>query len=770
MINIDPALKTIYKNDRFPMSTVAHPKDMEANFAAFGLVIAGDQFADDKGEFELSEGICRDSDLKFGKCNSAQVKFTVADVTDEIAGKEFYLKQTVDNIYEMPYGYFTVDNCPKQDDLRFKDITAYDRMRKAFIDVAAWYNGLTFPMTLADFRASFLSFVGLTQDTSKLPLPNDSMTVEKTVEAAQLPGQQVIEAIEEINGVFGVINSEGKFSHTILKPVYGLYPSNTLYPLDTLFPVAETDTSYTQPDLLDETVTVAMREGIRFEEYTVPEIDKLIIRGEEDDIGAIVGTGTNAYIIEGNFLVFGKTAAELEIIARNAFGYMAKRPYRPFESSQLGLPYIKPGDMLKFEQDDPVVGYVLNRTLKGVQTIRDEYASPGSQKRMQITGQNTEIIKLKYKTTKIKKDVEGVRIDVEDLVEQTSTQFEQTANSIALKVSKDSVIQAINLSTEGLKINVTKLDITGLVTITSLGTPGSVVIDGGNLKAGTVVADTVRADWVYTGNLSADQITVGTISGNRINGGTIQGVQIIASGSLGVIEIDGPYIQGWNSSGALKLEIDAAGNITCGNITCSTLNGYGPVHNGNIGSKSVAYATDAGSAFDSDISYSLYNTGLSKRVYVSVDDNFRPGSSLQGSCGSSAALWTAVYAQNGTIQTSDRRKKTEINPFTEKYLLFAQKLLTLPRTFKMIDGQSGRIHVGFIAQDIENAMTECGITDMEFAGLIKSPIYTRKLIDEEGNEIDEYDTTSDIVDYSYGLRYDEFIPMLFALYADLINI
>ncbi|MDF2908248.1 MAG: hypothetical protein K0R34_3569, partial [Herbinix sp.] len=604
-------------------------------------------------------------------CNAAQVKFTVADVVDEIAGKEFFLKQTVDNLYDMPFGYFTVDTCPKQDDLRFKDITAYDRMRKINTDVAAWYNGLIFPMTLAAFRASFLAFVGLAEDTSKLPLPNDSITVEKTVEAAQFPGQQVIEAIEEINGVFGVINSEGKFSHAILKPVYGLYPSNTLYPSDTLYPVAETDTSYTQPDILDETVTVAMREGIRFEEYTVPEIDKLIIRGEEDDIGAIVGTGSNAYIIEGNFLVFGKSAAELQTITNNVFGYIAKRPYRPFESNQIGLPYVKPGDMLKFEQDDPVVGYMLNRTLKGVQAIRDEYTSPGSQIRTQHTGQNTEIIKLKYKTTKIKKDVEGVRIDVEDLETSTNAKFEIVSNAVVLeanrataaegtlsgqisvmagninlKVSKNEVIASINLSPEEILLKANKINFNGFAVFDSNG--GISSIDGAVLKTGTVVADTVRAGWVYAGNISASQIS----------GGTIQGVVFITTDgartttiSNGAINSDFAEIDflsvpiQLNVGGSIQM-IAYDGSITAAKITCYNVNGGVPITTANISGQAVGYADSAGSSSSCATGYLTLSSGT-----------------LQAPTGS---LWIGqnTVRANTIEQTSRRESKKNIEDYS----------------------------------------------------------------------------------------------------------
>lgn len=73
-----------------------------------------------------------------------------------------------------------------------------------------------------------------------------------------------------------------------------------------------------------------------------------------------------------------------------------------------------------------------------------------------------------------------------DLTTAKST-ITQQANQISLRVEKNKVISEINQSSEGIKISANKIDITGLVTVSSLSTPGSVVIDAGNLKAtGTI--------------------------------------------------------------------------------------------------------------------------------------------------------------------------------------------------------------------------------------------------------------------------------------------
>ena len=111
--------------------------------------------------------------------------------------------------------------------------------------------------------------------------------------------------------------------------------------------------------------------------------------------------------------------------------------------------------------------------------------------------------------------------------------------------------------------------------------------------------------------------------------------------------------------------------------------------------------------------------------------------------GLSGNRWDNVYAQNGTIQTSDRKAKKGIKDLPKKALDFIKGLK--PKSFQMRKGTSGRRHWGFIAQEGEECMEAAGITSEDFAGLIK---------DEEGR---------------YGLRYEEFIAPLTMAVQELIK-
>ena len=131
---------------------------------------------------------------------------------------------------------------------------------------------------------------------------------------------------------------------------------------------------------------------------------------------------------------------------------------------------------------------------------------------------------------------------------------------------------------------------------------------------------------------------------------------------------------------------------------------------------------------------------LNPGTEVECQGDFLPGRDDRFPLGASSARWTDVYAVNGTIQTSDANQKNSIEPLPAQYVAMLDQIT--PKRYKLNDGQSGRYHVGFIAQDVEAAMAAAGITDMEFAGWIRD-------VDADGNEV-------------YMLRYNEFMAIILA--------
>ena len=93
---------------------------------------------------------------------------------------------------------------------------------------------------------------------------------------------------------------------------------------------------------------------------------------------------------------------------------------------------------------------------------------------------------------------------------------------------------------------------------------------------------------------------------------------------------------------------------------------------------------------------------------------------------------------------SDRRMKNSIDYDMDKYVDFYMGLK--PSSFKMKYGNSGRLHTGFIAQDVEDAIHNSGLTTNDFAGLVISSV--KDVVDEKEIEEDHYK-----------IRYGEFISL-----------
>ena len=168
----------------------------------------------------------------------------------------------------------------------------------------------------------------------------------------------------------------------------------------------------------------------------------------------------------------------------------------------------------------------------------------------------------------------------------------------------------------------------------------------------------------------------------------------------------------------------------------------------------------------------LYMTGSSEPSYaahVGVHDGMwtlDPDVSGNLQLGTPNHKWGTVYAVNGAISTSDKNAKTEIKEIDDKYIDFFMRLK--PVSYRLKGGK--RTHVGFISQDVEEAMKAVGLTDLDFAGFCRDAKTQRvekkrkvKVINEAGEEVVEsvtyYEDAIVPNEYIYSLRYDEFIAL-----------
>lgn len=252
----------------------------------------------------------------------------------------------------------------------------------------------------------------------------------------------------------------------------------------------------------------------------------------------------------------------------------------------------------------------------------------------------------------------------------------QTVNSLTLSVSNGATSSWIYLDAGDVEMGAVKIQFTGVVYFSDLNGSAGTIINGGAIDTDTLYLDSLYGDTIYLYDRSGDIGAEIKMTG-------------AASAESGAFDL---------TSGALRF-----------------------------------------SAFEGDVfikSYDGYVT-LDGWSGVSCHGDFLPGADDRYNLGDGGLVWADIYAASGTINTSDREKKEAIVYGLYKLDGLLDKLE--PCTFRFRDGASGRSHAGFIAQDVEAALEELGLTTADFAGLVKSPR-------EDGG-------------YDYFLRYNEFIPI-----------
>lgn len=401
-------------------------------------------------QFELTESLCSESELTFGSCEAGMVKFTVSNIFSGLKDKWITIQMVLAGNTANPFqiGRYKVYSDTPEADRTKRDIVAYDTLYDMInADVAEWYNTLLpdkdSATTMKAFRNSFFGHFGIEQ--ADIQLVNDDMKVEKTVEPEELSGATVLNCICEINGCFGHIGRDGRFHYIYLaQEIQGLYPRNDLYPADDLYP--------REPKSMR--IGKNLYISAQYEDFLVKTIDKLQIRKEEDDIGVIVGNGTNAYVIQDNFLVYGKGSEELTGIANNIYGKIRGIIYRPFSADCKGNPCIEVGDAVRLPTRYEIIeSYVLKRTLKGIQALRDDYEAAGEEYRStQVNSVHKSIIQLKGKTNVLTRTIEETNSKIVDVESGLSSEIKQTATDIRAEVKNtvDGLSSSIEQTAESI--------------------------------------------------------------------------------------------------------------------------------------------------------------------------------------------------------------------------------------------------------------------------------------------------------------------------------
>ena len=235
----------------------------------------------------------------------------------------------------------------------------------------------------------------------------------------------------------------------------------------------------------------------------------------------------------------------------------------------------------------------------------------------------------------------------------------------------------------------------------------------------------------------------------------------------------------WSES----MRIDASGNLLVGNTSTGLTSDGINLHGNGIlevrrnlstaNNSTVAYISRGSSdgnilQFYKDTTHvgSIGTAATVAYIMLYPSTGFRGGSSSiipattggapsdnSKDLGASSYRWDDIFATNGTIQTSDRNEKQDIEALNDAETAVAVACKGLLRKFRWIDavaekGDDARIHFGIIAQDLQDAFAAEGLDAGRYAMFISSTWWETQtdvpaveavdeVLDEDGNVVTE---------------------------------
>ncbi len=362
----------------------------------------------------LHESITSGEELNFGETVASTLEVSITNKTDSLKGETFTAILVLDNHTDYPFtiGMYKVVEDTLSADRTRRTLTCEDALADVInTDVVEWYNGLfenSTTISLGAMRSSLAAHFGLTEESATLC--NDLMSVSKTVDASEMSGKAVLFAMCQINGCFPHITRDNHLRYIVLGVV-----NDNPYEIDTY-------------------------RSCIYEGYKCNAITRLQIRSEENDIGVIVGDNdNNVYIVEDNFLLYGKGTEELTTIATNLYNVISIPWYKPCEIEVRANLCVEVGDAIELTATDGTVinSYLLERTASGIQAIFDTIRADGKEYRSEeLNGYTSQIKALKGRYNVLERSIEETRSTIGHVEEGQTlvSMISQTAEGLTSEI------------------------------------------------------------------------------------------------------------------------------------------------------------------------------------------------------------------------------------------------------------------------------------------------------------------------------------------------
>ena len=368
------------------------------------------------------------NDFAYGVIASASIKFTI-DNEDSAAAT--YMDQSFDWYCEMSgetdYAYkgtYIVKDISKNG--KKATLTAYDCICKLDAVADAWVSGLTYPITLTSMVNSMgnklgLSISALTADyRGSYKVYNNFMTRNITY-------RQILEYIAQIANVNFMADTSGQKDI-----IYKRY--------------TETATTINNSKYVKLTVS----------DYTTEPIDKVQIQSTFDDIGYVVGTGDNAYVITENPLFFtNEKQSTITSIASSLLAELKTITYTPMKFSTLKDFDINCGDIIKVNN---IPCYIMKKSIK---PSGCEFECVGNKRReTQKTEVNSAITALNNRTNELVRTVDETKSTLTEVKGSMKTIEDEQGNITEQMATLTTNVSEVKQTAQGLTSKVSSVETT----------------------------------------------------------------------------------------------------------------------------------------------------------------------------------------------------------------------------------------------------------------------------------------------------------------------
>ena len=376
-------------------------------------------------------------------------------------------------------GIFTVFEAPTVGDTI--TIVADDNMAK--LDVAYSNSTLEYPATLGEIAADVCSTCGVTLATASFP--NSDYIVTERPSESSITCREILSYVAELAGCFARCNTDGEIEIRW----YEEPSSGSLYDVGK----SAYEMSY---DTYDTVIT-----GVKI----------------QDDDGNIYSSGTDNFVlrIKDNPLAQDNLQDLVDSLGERLNGFT----FRSYSVSAPSNPAIEAGDIVYMTDKKGSIHKTLVSSLEytfgSYETFTADAETPAENQ--------SERFSAAEKAQEAAEKAQATADEANEGVAEAKAEITTLNGQITLKADKDSLISQINICPERIKISSDKVELTGLVTISSL-EDGDTTIDGACIRTGRIESQDDDSSFYIDLDTGYVSMKKGIFSGSLVwdNGGVLR--------------------------------------------------------------------------------------------------------------------------------------------------------------------------------------------------------------------------------------------------------